>query len=190
MLIGIVGKARSGKDTVANFLVAEFNFAKLSFADPLKAIIMELFDMSHEQLYGDLKEVVDKRYAQTPRWLLQYIGTNVFRKLHENIWVNAGIRQCEKTLANQNVAGIVISDVRFQNEFSAIKEAGGQLWKVLRIDHEWVSGGIENHVSEIALDNLPDNAFSSILSACSGELDKLYDQARQEISRVFNRSQR
>lgn len=61
MIIGISGKARSGKDTFADFLVdifyTRFNrkFELMAFADELKYLCKIQFDLSYEQLWGILK---------------------------------------------------------------------------------------------------------------------------------------
>ena len=59
MIIGIAGKARSGKDTFALMLVEELNkryyppFVMMAFANELKTRCQEAFDLSYEQLWGD-----------------------------------------------------------------------------------------------------------------------------------------
>jgi hypothetical protein len=64
----------------------------------------------------------------TPRWVLQWWGTEVCRKsFHNDIW----IASLESRLRNSNDS-IVISDCRFPNEIKAIKEAGGKVIWVQR----------------------------------------------------------
>ena len=43
LLIGLVGRKRHGKDTVADYLTQKYNFTKDSFASPLKKTLKELF---------------------------------------------------------------------------------------------------------------------------------------------------
>jgi hypothetical protein len=52
MLVGISGQASAGKDTSADILSSKMSFAKLSFADPLKRIVKEIYDFSYDQLWG------------------------------------------------------------------------------------------------------------------------------------------
>ena len=52
MIIGISGLAGSGKDTCADFLVREYDFTKVSFADPMKRICMDVYGFSFDQLWG------------------------------------------------------------------------------------------------------------------------------------------
>ena len=66
MIIGICGKAGSGKDTAADFLVKNHGFVKVAFADVLKRICKEVFDFSDEQLWGpsEKRNEPDKRYPR------------------------------------------------------------------------------------------------------------------------------
>lgn len=59
MIIGIAGKARSGKDTVAGMLLSEDpSFSRYNLADPIKACINEMFGLDERHSDGALKEVV------------------------------------------------------------------------------------------------------------------------------------
>ena len=53
--IGLLGQKGSGKDTLADYLVNNKGFVKYSFATPVKNISKILFNLSYEQLYGNLK---------------------------------------------------------------------------------------------------------------------------------------
>lgn len=66
MIIGISGRAGSGKDTAADFLVREYGFVKVSLADELKRICMRVFDFSEEQLWGpsEKRNEPDARYVR------------------------------------------------------------------------------------------------------------------------------
>ena len=56
MIVGICGLIGSGKGTVADFLVNDKGFTKLSFADKLKDSVATLFDWPRELLEGDTEE--------------------------------------------------------------------------------------------------------------------------------------
>jgi hypothetical protein len=66
MLVAISGQAGAGKDTVADFLVKDHQFAKVSLADPLKRICKDIFDFSDQQLWGpsEMRNQPDKRYPR------------------------------------------------------------------------------------------------------------------------------
>ena len=81
MIIGITGKAGSGKDTVADYLVKNHDFIKLSFAGILKQGMQILFNLSDDQLHHPLvKEKIDPRWGKSPRELMQWLGTDILRK--------------------------------------------------------------------------------------------------------------
>jgi hypothetical protein len=78
MIVGILGKIRSGKDTTGDYLVANKNFVKYSFANPIKRGAMELFGFTEEQVFGDAKDEIDPTWGITPRLVLQIMGNEVF----------------------------------------------------------------------------------------------------------------
>lgn len=140
-IIGVCGFIGSGKDTAADYLVNFHEFRRDSFAATLKDAVAAVFGWDRELLEGRTKEArewreqIDPWWANklsmpelTPRWVLQYWGTEVCRKgFHDDIW----IASLESRLRNSK-DNIVISDCRFPNEIKAIKEAGGQVIWVQR----------------------------------------------------------
>lgn len=147
-IIGFTGKMYSGKTTLGNEMT-KLGYTKISFASPLKNIVGYLYDLSDEQLYGNLKEVVDPRYGVTPRYLLQYIGTDLFRNWDPDFWVKIFTRK-------YGDGGLyVLDDVRFDNESTTIKNMGGIIIKVVshRNFSEINSEGVQTHVSEQGVKN-------------------------------------
>jgi hypothetical protein len=141
MIIGICGFIGSGKDTVADYLVNFHEFRRESFASTLKDAVASVFGWDRTLLEGRTKEArewreqVDPWWAAkldmptlTPRWVLQYWGTEVCRKaFHDDIW----IASLENKLRNSR-DNIVISDCRFPNEIESLKRAGGNIIWVQR----------------------------------------------------------
>jgi hypothetical protein len=141
MIIGICGFIGSGKDTVADYLVNFHEFRRESFANTLKDAVAAVFGWDRTLLEGRTKEArewreqVDPWWATrldmptlTPRWVLQYWGTEVCRKgFHDDIW----IASLENKLRNSK-DNVVISDCRFPNEIQSIRDAGGQIIWVQR----------------------------------------------------------
>jgi hypothetical protein len=147
MIIGVCGFIGSGKDTIADYLTNFHGFRRESFANSLKDAVAYVFGWDRTMLEGRTKtarewrEQVDPWWAErlgmptlTPRWVLQYWGTEVCRKaFHDDIW----IASLENKLRNSK-DDIVISDCRFPNEIKSIKEAGGIVIRVKRGDDpEW-----------------------------------------------------
>lgn len=146
MIIGLVGKKGSGKDTVANFLVKSRKFHKRAFADPLKKVIEHLFLVDAYQLHDPiLKETIDERWQLSPRQMMQKVGTDMVReKLGEDFW----LKHMELSLPQGR--NCVISDVRFQNEADWIKKKGGILIRIQSDD----ASSIDSHQSEMELENI------------------------------------
>lgn len=141
MIVGFVGLIGSGKDTAADLLVNDFGFKRDSFANTLKDAVSNIFHWDRDMLQGlsaesrAWREEVDDWWAErlgiphlTPRWVLQFFGTDVCRDNFSNdIWVASLERKLMQSKDN-----IVISDVRFANEIHAIKDAGGTIVRLQR----------------------------------------------------------
>ena len=152
MIIGVCGFIGSGKDTVADYLTNFHGFRRESFANSLKDAVAYVFGWDRTMLEGRTKqarewrEQVDPWWAQrldmpnlTPRWVLQYWGTEVCRRaFHDDIW----IASLENKLRNSK-DDIVISDCRFPNEIKSLKDAGGIVVRVHRgPEPEWYEAAI------------------------------------------------
>lgn len=145
-IIGICGFIGSGKDTAADYLVNFHGFRRESFASSLKDAVAAVFGWDRELLEGRTKqarewrEQVDPWWAEklnmpnlTPRWVLQYWGTEVCRRgFHDDIWIVS----LEARLRNAKDS-IVISDCRFPNEIAAIRSAGGTVLWIQRGELPW-----------------------------------------------------
>ena len=141
MIIGICGLIDSGKGTVADFLVEQQGFTKLSFADKLKDGVASVFGWDREMLEGNTtgsrewREKVDPYWSTetgspvTPRLVLQLFGTDCMRNgFYDGIWVSL----VKKQLLDNPTGKFVIPDVRFENEVEVIKGMGGKVWCVKR----------------------------------------------------------
>lgn len=129
-VIGLCGLAGSGKSTLANMLEGAVGYRVLPFAAPLKSAAAVIFNLTHDQLYGEQKNAVDPRYGLTPRRILQLLGTEVVRTIHKDAWVIRWRDEAQKALK----AGfhVVVDDVRFQNEAIVVLEMKGVVWMVER----------------------------------------------------------
>ena len=172
-LIGIVGLAGSGKDTIAAELCASRGFVRISLADPIKVACQQWFGWDREVLWGPspLRETPDPAWAGlTPRRALQQLGTEWGRAMHPDVWVRLAIRRARE------YDRVVIPDVRFENEAAAIRAACGVVWRVVRpglvaAEHESESGQ-----SAIRADWTIDNAgpVAGLRTRALEALDELY----------------
>jgi hypothetical protein len=200
MIIGVCGFIGSGKDTIADYLVNFHEFRRESFASTLKDAVAAVFGWDRTMLEGRTKEArewreqVDPWWAArldmptlTPRWVLQYWGTEVCRKaFHDDIW----IASLENKLRNSK-DHVVISDCRFPNEISSIKNTGGQIvWVQRGALPEWYEVAVDaNCGSNVALNELKRLKIHASETAWVGTefdaivdnnstIDALYQQAR------------
>lgn len=139
MIIALCGNIGSGKDTVANILIEERGFTRMSFAQPLKKAVSAIFNWDYSLVEGLTsesrvwREQVDEWWSKrlgienlTPRFVLQYIGTNVMRNcFHADIWA-ASIESHLST----STGNVVLSDCRFPNELQSIRNSSGIVWEV------------------------------------------------------------
>ena len=173
-----------------------------SFADCLKELCIDILGIGEAQCYGtdeqknsetnlkweDMLGVITnedklskdlesnftyhKPGNMTGREVLQFVGTNIFRKMKDNIWVEATLNKISKDQSKY----AIITDLRFPNEVDGIQNVGGKVIRLTRAPF------IEdNHSSECALDKenfnwdkfdfIVDNENMDITQQC----DYIYD---------------
>ena len=153
MIIGLTGKARSGKDTVAEYLNNKHMFSHYWFSKPMKDACRTIFSWDDRHLYGDLKDVVDPVYNVSPRVALQTLGTEWGRNcINSDLWLN---RAKAEIIQHEN---ITISDCRFDNEAQTIIDLGGYVIEVSRANIKEVAAhsseqGINPDLISFILDN-------------------------------------
>ena len=153
MLIGLSGKAGSGKDTLADiFLNVRGHGVKLAFAGPLKQACGCLFGLSDRQLHDPiLKEQEDSRWGRSPRKILQFVGTNLLREqFDKDIFIKTMRSRIEAERANTNM--IIVTDCRFENESQLIRDMGGSILHIVRPGV--ITTQHNHHVSEQATERL------------------------------------
>lgn len=182
-LIGLCGKKRSGKDTIADYLTDNYDFVRYSFAGPLKEACKEMFLFDDEQVDGSKKNETDERWNITPRKMMQLIGTELFQyDIHEHleggefdvgrqVWV----KRFEFWFKENPNIDVVISDVRFPHEAEKIWELGGEIWKIDR-----GSTDEDEHPSEKEMDSIEGDQYIQN----HGSFQELYDQVDTSMSYV------
>lgn len=153
-VIGIAGRARTGKDTVANFIIAAVGGYRYGFADPIRAMMVPLgIDMS-DPYWQARKEDTIPVLNTSARRIMQTLGTDWGRNLiSEDLWVMIAAQRLM-----QSGHGMVIPDVRFDNEATWIRKQGGRVLHLKRESAEAIQahaseGGIEAHDEDMMLSN-------------------------------------
>ena len=178
MKIALMGKMRSGKDTVGEFLECDRGFVGYALADELKRMAKKAYP---EMFYN----------GEKPRELLQNLGAHM-RKFDEDYWVNVLLSK----IADYNVVYVdtgkaVITDVRFPNEAEALKKEGFKIIRVASPEKDRFQRCIEagdlhpeitsQHESETACDFVVPDA--TIVN--DGTIEELYAKVDQ-VMEVLN----
>lgn len=166
-IIGLVGFAGCGKDTVGQHLVDTYGFTSLAFADPLKDCLSVIFGWDREMLAGRTpesrvwREQIDPWWAErlgiphfSPRFAMQNFGTDVMRRVfHDEIW----IINMERRLLDFD-GPVVITDGRFANEIRLLRRLGGSVYRVRRgPEPVWMNIAVEaNSGDQLARQRLND----------------------------------
>jgi len=183
-LIGLSGKARSGKNTAAYYIQERLgeDASIDSFAGNLKRVCMEAFGFTANQVYGNEKLVVDSFWGNTPVYFLQKVGTELFRNMiDKDFWCKSLMKTVDRVLEYEDNI-IIIDDVRFPNEADAIKERGGILIRINREERP-DTGRDPNHPSEIALDDY--EGFDYIIDN-DGTIEELYNKLEVILEQYNN----
>lgn len=155
MIIAFAGRKQSGKTSACEFVSNVFvnTMRKIvcvyNFADPLKELCQNILGLTYEQCYGtdtQKNEMVNCYWdgrQLSARDVMQIVGTDMFRKMQQNVWADATIRK----IKDEALPLSLIADCRFPNEVEAIKNAGGLIIKLNRNPYD------STHSSETALDH-------------------------------------
>lgn len=169
MIIGLNGKARSGKDLAFSLIKKHIPDAeRLSFADKLKKSASALLGISQENL--DIMkdnpkdyslQIISKHQIGVPstliemdfRTFLQRYGTESHRDVFDQMfWINAlfPLDKTDDFLNSDNL--YIITDVRFENEAKRIIDFGGEIWRIIRPETS-LTNGHNSHRSETLIDS-------------------------------------
>lgn len=195
-IIGLTGKAGSGKDTVAQIALEwcaahGISAERVAFADPLKLSAARALGMVKTatqeqavQFCNELKsggrikielptEPLDpiREYEITGREYLQWYGTEAHRDVFDReFWVNATFGPLDARFRELRAPDVVfVTDCRFENEAAAVHDRAGEVWEIVRPGQSEIS---EAHASE---DGLPEAAIDSGIRN-NGTLDDLRDK--------------
>ncbi len=130
-IVGISGKAGSGKDTLASLLVEQHKYCRRALADPIRELLNERFGWEPE--FWTSRTWKETRVAsagnKSPRDWAQWLGTDVGRELAgDDVWVYTLARDW----ARMEHPLLVVPDIRFDNEAEWIHSIGGVMVNVER----------------------------------------------------------
>jgi hypothetical protein len=176
VIIGVAGKMQAGKDSTVKTLM-EAGFTRVSFADPLKQLALHTNPWIywpaagiHRRLFDIVEDVgweAAKEHFPESRAFLQDLGLGARLHIDEDVWVQTALRSRAEHIA--------FSDVRFPNEWTAVKVAGGTMIRVERPGHEG-----DGHISERALDGF--EADFTLVN--DGTLDDLANATRAVLAHL------
>ena len=160
MIVGLSGYKGAGKDAVADILVRDYGFTKMSFADPIKRMLRTLSPIvgfESQGVYCDCEtctstiipvyladlyeemglteaEIKRSEFGDEVRRLWQRFGTDVIREMDEDFWIKAA-----ELMIPAEADRVVFTDVRFENEAEWIYDRLNDrldgphtLWRIVR----------------------------------------------------------
>lgn len=189
IIIGLSGDPGVGKDTCADYLVDQYGFRKIAFADALRHALAQLNPLVNAvitpqgiryETYNELVseygyDLAKKRFPEIRR-LLRYMGTEVVRDLFGyDTWVDILGKKVTKLEQEMRPVKVVIPDVRFKNEAGYVHKMRGYTVVVRRSDME------EEQSTHRSDNELRDWSFSFVLDndgdigAAQGRLKDMMD---------------
>ena len=182
LIIGLCGRAGSGKTSVARFIEEKYGATRLSFAAPLKRMTKELFDFTDEQVYGeaDVKETIDPRWGISPRTAMQRLGQSARDHLGESVWTEAALNKIGRQRGL-----FVIEDLRHLDEANTVSAIG----YILRLHcSDSISNDAGTHPSEVQVDQIPASQIHAELHSSREQgLDHLFGLVAEQMDDLLAR---
>ena len=183
-IVGLCGYAGAGKDYVCDLIRTQADNAdryaqRVAFADGVKYDIEDALGVPRDSLDA----LRSKPYSEEIRWLLQQWGTELRRAQDEDYWVKNGIERAQAEWDFGGADLIIFTDVRFENEAQAIRDAGGLVMQVIATDEirqERLGGWLPpTHASEV-IDfetdgNVPNNGMTEFPVELTIYLEEAFD---------------
>jgi hypothetical protein len=190
VIIGLYGDSRSGKDTAAQEIVDYTNgwYHWYSFAVVLRELLWEInpiLDWNdgldgyvlntgatyYQTALRDLGlDGMKKRYPESVELMIR-LGQGARDILGEDVWVAPVMKEVDALGEH-----VVISDVRQPNEYDAIIERGGEVWKV-----------VKPGTTRRAMDGLLDNRHFSVVLHNNRSIADFKLLVREEMDALSHR---
>lgn len=174
MIIGITGKAGSGKNLCSEIIEKQLKSVEsLAFAEPLKEAAKILFNFNDNQLHNlKEKEEIDTRWDKSPRQIFQWLGGLLRKDIDKNFF----IEHMKQRIENSYAHFIVVTDVRFLNELELIKSMGGKVIKIVRPNAKTTE--YSDDVSEKGIDD----ELVDVLIINDGTVEDLSDKIKEILN--------
>ena len=178
MIIGLLGRSRVGKDSVANIVrtaYPERQFEIMRLSSPIKAAAQALFAFSDEQIEGVQKEDIDARWGVAPREVFQKITAETMRSMGHDFFTRLLYEKYDNMIPSKS---IIIPDIRYTHDVTEIHKRGGIVIKVSRGYVSIPKYACEDHLDSIV--DLPtlqnDGTLSELeVNVCS-LLDRMFEK--------------
>lgn len=165
MIIGLIGKKESGKDTFCQIVsqLGTHHVHRLAFADALKAELAQRLNITVEFINAN---------KQIFRTALQWYGTEYCCNLiGKDYWIKR-LAEFEPDKLN------IVTDVRFLNEADYLRKKGAVMVQIVR-DRRWWNP--DQHISETEMDGyLPDYVVNN-----SGSLTQFCDEVTRLLPQIM-----
>jgi hypothetical protein len=180
-VVALTGPKGSGKDTVGMVirqLYPLYNVRCIAYADPIKKVINELFDLSDGygeydlfkrtelkfELNGNPRNISGRHLVREIGMLMRQYDDKQFTK-----YVRQEIETCNNTIW-------VVTDMRFDNEYMDLKDLGAKTIKILRPKYHY-----DGHITERGFDDqLVDNLLMN-----DGDLDFLQTRVKIVMDKII-----
>ena len=151
-IIGLAGRAGVGKSTVAQILCEQHAFIDVALAAPIKRALAAMLDLpaSTFEDRAAKDQPIPWLRNTSPRRLMQTLGTGWGRQIiAEDLWLILARRRIDTLCAKAerlHISGIVISDLRYDDEAALVRDLGGTVWHVIR-----AAPRVASHCSEAGI---------------------------------------
>jgi dephospho-CoA kinase len=179
-IIGLLARSRSGKDTVADYIILKYgasgassayNIVKRRLAGPIKNAVKELYGFTDDHLETDIKDIKIERFNCSPRDAMVQITKAIMELSGTDFFTN----KLYNSIAESDISEItIIPDIRYIHDIERIHNNGGIVIKIER--------NLEQNVHYINENNI-ENMMADFVITNNGTLEELYEKINNIIAK-------
>lgn len=178
-LIGLAGRAGTGKDTVAAHLAERYNALLYALANPIRGALAGAFGLGDELVDRSLKEQPVPWLGQSPRRLMQSLGDWGRELCGADVWLRVAERvvaEAEHAPEYDYCPALIVMDLRYDNEAEWLRQRGGTVVHLRRPDAPPVAAhsseaGVRFVAGDVTLDNA--GTLDALRHAAEGVFEQL-----------------